>query len=277
MRSAQLAASPNGSLDKAVAAADGWPAAFWVLAAGTSGGGQFDAEDLMIAAAGKPADRAASNAGRRVPLPAPCWAADIDDMRRHAADLWRCELDERRALPGYAEAVTSFTLRWLTAQPDAPARQATAQHEVSERDIARIRGVRARLKDIDNAHGGAVAFPLVAAFLRNEVAPLLLACYDEGTGRALLEAAAEIELDAGWSAYDAGDHLLARCHFLQALRMAHAASNRLLGARIVCALSHQALHLGEIGLSTDLARAARAGADHVAMPRATAMLAAMRP
>ena len=57
--------------------------------------------------------------------------------------------------------------------------------------------------------------------------------------------------------------------------MAHAAGSRLLGARIVCALSHQALHVGQVSLSVDLARAARAGAGPEATPRAAAMLAAM--
>ena len=135
--------------------------------------------------------------------------------------------------------------------------------------------MRAWLKDLDNAHGGGVAFPLAAAYLRSEVATLLHGSCDEARGTAFLAAIAETELDTGWFAYDAGDHRLARLYLVHALRIAHAAGSRLLGARIVCALSHQALHVGQVSLSVDLARAARAGAGPDATPRAAAMLAAM--
>ena len=116
---------------------------------------------------------------------------------------------------------------------------------------------------------------LAAAYLRSEVATLLRDPDDEATGTALLAAIAEAELDTGWFAYDAGDHQLARMYLIHALRIAHAAGSRLLGARIICALSHQALHVGQVSLSVDLARAARTGAGVDATPRATAMLAAM--
>jgi hypothetical protein len=128
---------------------------------------------------------------------------------------------------------------------------------------------------IDDAHGGGVAFPMAVTYLRREVAPLLEGRHADATGRQLHGAVAGLSLDVGWMAYDAGDHLLARAYFGQALRLAHAAGDRLFGGRVLAALSHQALHIGQVALAIDCARAARAGTTQVAPPRAVAMLAAM--
>jgi transcriptional regulator with XRE-family HTH domain len=60
-----------------------------------------------------------------------------------------------------------------------------------------------------------------------------------------------------------------------ALRLSHAAEDRLFGGRVLAAMSHQALHLGQAQFAVDLARAAHIGTARVAPPRAVAMLAAM--
>ncbi len=205
----------------------------------------------------------------------PAWSPTIAEARRDAAWLWSCELNERGTTAGSANLVASAVLRWLTAPPDRTAERAAGQAEISPHDVQRVRAVRARLKDLDNAHGGGVAFPMAVTYLRGEITELMRGSCDEDTGVALLEALAEIELDTGWFAYDAGDHRLARWYLLHALRLSHAARSRLLGARIVCALSHQALHVGQVTLSVDLARSARAGAGAGAPPRMASMLAAM--
>jgi hypothetical protein len=81
--------------------------------------------------------------------------------------------------------------------------------------------------------------------------------------------------DIGWMAYDANRQSLATYYFARALRFSHAAENRLLGGRILAAMSHQAIYLGHIREALDFARAARCGTLHLATPRAAAMLAAM--
>jgi hypothetical protein len=207
--------------------------------------------------------------------PWPGWAGTAGHALRQTAELWPRDLDGCGTLPGEAGETAAVLLRWVTAPPDRPPCRAAVNPGIGEEDVRRMRGVRARLKDIDNAHGGGVAFPMVVSYLRGEVAMLLTGSRDEATGHAMLEAVAELELDAGWCAYDAEDHRLGRSYLLHALRLAHAAGNRLLGARITCGLSHQALHVGHHALSVDLARAARIGAGPAATPRAVAMLAAM--
>jgi transcriptional regulator with XRE-family HTH domain len=211
----------------------------------------------------------------RDPSPLPTWAATPAEAKRDAIRLWRNELDQSGTPAGTATVTASAILSWLTAPPDGVAGPTAQDKVIFQHDIKRVRTVRAWLKNLDNAHGGGVAFPLAVAYLRSEVAPLLRDPDHEGTGTALLAVIAEVELDTGWCAYDAGDHQLARMYLIHALRMAHAAGSRLLGARIICALSHQALHVGQVSLSVDLARAARTGAGVDATPRVTAMLAAM--
>lgn len=205
----------------------------------------------------------------------PQWVATGGEAMLKAVELWQHDLADRGTRPGNADTAAAMILCWLTALPDHPLTRATGAWAISPGDLQRLRSVRSRLKDIDNAHGGGVAFPMMAAYLRTEAIPLLYGQYDEETGRALAESLAQLELDAGWSAYDAGDHRLARCYLLHALRLAHTAADRMLGGRIVCALSHQALHTGQPVLSVRLARAARAGAGPAATPRGTAMMAAM--
>jgi hypothetical protein len=76
-------------------------------------------------------------------------------------------------------------------------------------------------------------------------------------------------------AYDAGKHGLAQRHMAQALRMSHAANDRAFGGRILAAMSHQALHLGDVRHGLDFACAARAGTQGAVTPTIAAMLAAM--
>ena len=57
---------------------------------------------------------------------------------------------------------------------------------------------------------------------------------------------------------------LAQRYFIQALGLAQAAGDRLLGASILDAMSHQATYTGRFGEAASLARAARAGTTGIA-------------
>jgi tetratricopeptide (TPR) repeat protein len=146
---------------------------------------------------------------------------------------------------------------------------------VTPGDLARVRGVRAHLKAIDNAHGGGTALPLATMYLRSELFPLLDGCAQDAHSQSLIEAVAEFELDVGWMAYDAGQQDVAERFFISALRRARAVGNRLLEGRILASMSHQAIHLRRVQGAIELAQAARSVTAHVATPRALAMEAAM--
>jgi len=206
-------------------------------------------------------------------LPPPVWTESLVSVQLDALALWAHDLR-----PGANDDVASpstAAFHWLVAPGDDPATRADGWRQITQGDVQRLRMVRAQLKNIDNTHGGGAAFPMATAYLRHEVAPLFAGRYTELVGRALFEVTAELALDVGWMAYDAGDHRLARRYMVQALRMAHAGDNRLLGGRVLAALSHHALHLKQVPLAVDLARAARTGTARIATPRAVAMLAAM--
>ena len=106
--------------------------------------------------------------------------------------------------------------------------------------------MRRNLKAIDDARGGGAALPTAVKYLRREVAPLLRGRFTDPIGRALFSATADFTLGVGWMAYDAGRHGLAQRYMTQALRMSHAANDRAFGGRVLAAMSHQALHLGDV-------------------------------
>jgi DNA-binding XRE family transcriptional regulator len=142
-------------------------------------------------------------------------------------------------------------------------------------DVSRLRSMRQHLKAIDNAHGGGAALPMATWYMEHEVSPLLDEHHGHPASRSLREVVAQFRHDIGWAAYDAGQQELATRHFTSALRLAHAAGDRMLGARILAAMSHQAIYLGHVRQAIDFAQAARATTRQLATPRATAMLAAM--
>jgi ATP/maltotriose-dependent transcriptional regulator MalT len=59
------------------------------------------------------------------------------------------------------------------------------------------------------------------------------------------------------------------------LRLSHATGDRAFGGRILAAMSHQALHLGDVRHGLDFACAARAGTQGAVTPTMAAMLAVM--
>jgi transcriptional regulator with XRE-family HTH domain len=205
------------------------------------------------------------------------WTDDLEDALGVLIELWRCRLDRREFLVAMAAAaVTSeVALRWLVSPPDERVQRDTGHGWVGHSDIQAVRAMQSSLKAIDDTHGGGVALPMAVEYLRGEVAPLLHGRYKDAVGRQLFSATAEFTLGVGWMAYDAGKHGLAQRYMAQALRMAHAANDRAFGGRILAAMSHQALHLGDVRHGLDFACAARAGTKGAVTPTTAAMFAAM--
>ena len=209
-------------------------------------------------------------------LPVIQWTSDLDEARQSAVVLWDYDLeDDRVAGAADATALSTLTLHWLVAPQDGTVFQGSGSPQAGLGDVMRIREVRRQLKALDDAHGGGTSFPMAVTYLRREIAPLLQGGYDDFTGRALFTAIAELKLDVGWMAYDAGNCALAWRYMVQALRLSHAVDNRLFGGRVLAAMSHQALHLDQVQFAIDLARAAREGTNRIAPPKAQAMMAAM--
>jgi transcriptional regulator with XRE-family HTH domain len=205
------------------------------------------------------------------------WADDLDQAVEVLIELWRCRLDRREFLVAMAATgvISEVALRWLVTSPDGRVERDGGSQWVGDADVEAVRVMQASLKAIDDRHGGGVALPMAVEYLRGEVAALLQGRYRDPVGRALFGATAELTLGVGWMAYDAGKHGLAQRYMAQALRMSHAANDRAFGGRILAAMSHQALHLGDVRHGLDFACAARAGTQGAVTPTTAAMLAVM--
>ena len=208
---------------------------------------------------------------------------DFTDMSlastvKSAERLWRSELDLQRrhmlaALPFVPDVLNGWISAWsYGSSMDSTANQGTGR-AVGLSDVQRIEEMRQRFTQIDYVYGGGLVRPAVVDYLNTTVAPLLRGTYDDKVGAALLTAAAEMTLFAGWTAFDIERHGQAQHYYGQALKLAKAADNPLAGARVLSTMAHQAIHLNKPEQAILLARAAvEAGRRGQASPQAMALL-----
>ncbi len=215
-------------------------------------------------------DRASSDAD--------LFTESVQEAVRQAGTLWDADLSQR--IPDnwpmmQAERLSTPLLRWLVAPPALIGTGADAQLNVTEDDVHAITRACDLFETLDHEFGGGHARTAAVQYLTSEVAPLLRGRFTPQVGRALFSASARFAAKTGAMAYDAGLHALGRRYFLQSLNLAHLGSNRLLGAKALALLSHQANFLGDFRSAVDLARTAKAGTGAQATPAIRAMLAAM--
>lgn len=201
------------------------------------------------------------------------FADDLTSVVDDVGSLWRGDMDRRTFLSGAAFSAAAFTtptLRWLVTNDPAPER-ASGRILVGGPQIGRIQSMTKALRDLDNHHGGGHARSAAVGLLVSDVHPLLdRGRYDAATGRALFAAAAELTQLVGWMTYDVGQFGLSQRYLIQALRLAHVADDRALGAEVLAAMSHQATFLNRGAEAVDLARAAGRAANELHIPALTA-------
>ncbi|MHC3428203.1 hypothetical protein [Streptomyces sp. DT18] len=177
------------------------------------------------------------------------------------ADLWRADLADAQALvraqPDSA-AWNAASLRWIVAPPDGGLSRA-GNRSIGAVDVDMIRSTADAFSMLDGKFGGGHARRALIQYLHTDVRPMLDGKYSDNVGRQLHSAVAEALLLAGWMSYDSGLHGIGQRYLIQALRMAQAAGDRLLGGSILSAMSHQATFLGRYQDAATLARAAYAG------------------
>ncbi|MEU6216242.1 regulator [Streptomyces sp. NPDC047022] len=177
---------------------------------------------------------------------------------------------------GHGEAIPRIPAQGRPAVP----RQRTQSErgpgqKVSGGDIAALRSVGELFRALDNAYGGGHARQALVRYLEHEAEPMLRGTYGEQTGRRLFAAAADLTRLAGWTSYDIGAHGLAQRYFVQALRLAQAAGDRLYGAYVLVTMSRQAVYLGHGREAVQLARVAQQGVGTSAPPAVQAILHAV--
>ena len=138
-------------------------------------------------------------------------------------------------------------------------------------DVERFRVTVDAFRQLDDRFGGGHARQALIQYLSGDGDRLLRGRFTEAVGSALFSSVAEATLLAAWMSYDsAPGSALAQRYFIQALALAQAGGDRLLGASILDAMSHQATYTGRFGEAASLARAARTGTAAIATPTLTA-------
>jgi tetratricopeptide (TPR) repeat protein len=127
------------------------------------------------------------------------------------------------------------------------------------------------LRHLDATLGGGHIRGLVDSELRLVTDLLAKGSYTEPIGQRLLSVAAELGRVAGWASFDAGFQAAAQRYWVAALRAAHAASDRGIGANILKCMSLQSVDNDRPDEALALARTALDGARN-APARVQAML-----
>lgn len=177
--------------------------------------------------------------------------------------------------PALPDAWTQPMLLWILARPDSQAGQKGSALRVSDSDVEAVQETTRMFLGLDFRYGGGHARSALVQYFAQDVTPLLEGSYTSDVGRKLYAAAAEVAELLGWTAYDLGRHGLAQRYLVQSLRLAQAAGDRTLSARVMASLSHQANYLGRFQVAAQLARAAQEGARTTASPAAMSMFLAM--
>ncbi|MDQ3763355.1 MAG: hypothetical protein M3460_17525 [Actinomycetota bacterium] len=199
---------------------------------------------------------------RAVDLLATLTSADLSDSPALAALTW---------VPAAAPSVITG---YLFAEPQRI--KYAGSLATSGADIAgRIRATVRYFMDLDFQFGGGHTRKLLLMYWNTEIVPALRQRYPEVIRREVMSAAADAAEVLAWSAYDAGRHGVAQCYFVQGLRLAREANDRLMGAQILSNLSHQANYLGNFSEAIQFARAAQATTVGKASATVGAMLLAM--
>ena len=163
------------------------------------------------------------------------------------------------------------SLRWLTASDAEQSLERQTGPRIGAADVERFRDTVDYFAALDNRFGGGHARQALISYLRDDGGRLLNGRYTSTVASSLYAAVAEATLLAAWMSYDsAPESGLAQRYFVQALALAQAGHDRLLGASILDAMSHQATFVGRYREAANLARAARTGTQGVATPTLTA-------
>lgn len=193
-----------------------------------------------------------------------------DIATSNIASLWHADLDEaRQVIHAQVDpsAWNAASLQWLISRD---AQRPSAPHvntRISTADVKRFKTTVEMFAQLDGRFGGGHARQALIQYLATDGERLLRGRYTENVEKELYSAVAEATLLAAWMTYDSAPiGGLAQRYFIQALALADAGGDRLLGASILDAMSHQATFIGRFRDAANLAVAARTGTSGIATP-----------
>jgi tetratricopeptide (TPR) repeat protein len=191
----------------------------------------------------------------------------------NAVQLWHADLTEAPPPQAGLEPIAwnDASLRWLIDAPRLPNVENASGVRIGVADIERFRTTIQLFSQLDDRFGGGHAREALIQYLRTDADRLLHGRYTETVGRRLFSAVADAMRLAAWMSYDSSPaSSQAQRYFIQALALAQAGDDRLLGANILDAMSHQATYNRRFAEAANLARSALAGTRGLATATLTA-------
>ncbi|MFF4448226.1 Tat pathway signal protein [Streptomyces sp. NPDC001502] len=171
--------------------------------------------------------------------------------------------ERRQTLKGAA-----FSLAGLVTPPEqwwegslsaTVTRPATTGRPVGAEDVAGVREMTQLLSQREQRRGGADGRAALVAYLRTDVAAYLEGRFSHAdVRRDMFTAAGELAYLAGWTSFDASEHVLAQKWFDLALQISAEADDAPLAGHILRAKAHQTLDLGHPAQALQLAEASLA-------------------
>jgi hypothetical protein len=205
------------------------------------------------------------------------YTSDVTATVETILDLGRTELKARGmrrrrmlAAPFVLAAAAGPSRDWLLSTLDETTGD-EGPRKIGMQQIAGIREMFRIMQEMDVMRGGGHARVALVEYLSGYVLPLVRRKHEqEAVQVALYEAAAEQAYLVGWMAYDDGQHGLAQRYLIQALRLAGASKNKVLGAHVLAGMSDQ---LNLLGYAQEALALARVGQKGISLTESPACLA----
>lgn len=198
--------------------------------------------------------------GERINIHAP-WTAE-SCLRSMDGVAGSAVLDRRGFLTLGLGAAAGLADQWLSLDPP---QLASVLHggAIDAELVTCLEQRLPALRQMDAALGGGHIRNVVDAELRLVTNLLAKGTYTERLGKRAFSVAAELGRIAGWTSFDSGYHAAAERYWISALRAAHTADNRAVGANVLKCMSLQRMDADRTDEALSLARAAREGAKSV--------------
>lgn len=133
----------------------------------------------------------------------------------------------------------TVTVQWGAAATAAASLSASAGTAVGMADVKRLQRSAARLHSLDQQHGGDILWQAALAEARDGMQLLECGSYTDAVGQQLLTATGQLQICAGWLAFDAGQHEVARSCFGEVLVMSRQANDAQIETRALANLAFQ--------------------------------------
>lgn len=130
-------------------------------------------------------------------------------------------------------------MKWSMTATVAAGLNASAGSSVGMADVKRLERTAARLHSLDQQHGGDSLWQAALVQAHDGAQLLENGSYTDTVGRHLLIATGQLQLCAGWLAFDAGQQDVARTCFTEALATSRQANNAQIETRALANLAMQ--------------------------------------